>query len=123
MIIVIDEPGQTNGQCPFEMSSKPTCEEGQQRPPMGKSRGSAASKLHRETIEPENATLVEDTTHNTPVQESGNPHGQGQDSETPSMAQQISTQNIGSDREDLTTDNIDRGTTEEVQGRVCLCEI
>ena len=36
MIIYIDEPGLGNGQGPFEMASKPTCEQGQQRPPMGK---------------------------------------------------------------------------------------
>jgi len=53
MIINVEKPGQRNGQCPFEMSSKPTFEQGQQRPPMGKSRGAAGTKGHRGTIEPE----------------------------------------------------------------------
>ena len=96
---------------PFEMAPKPTCEQWQQRQTMVKFRGAAATKRHRGTIEPENPTLVEDTAHNTPVQEHGSLHSQGQASETPSMAQQIATLNIGSDKEDLTTDDIDTGST------------
>jgi len=84
MIIDIDEPGQGNGQCLFEMVSKRT---GEQRPPMGNSRAAANRKLHCITIEPENALLQQDTTHNTPVQRLGNPHSQSQDTETASMAQ------------------------------------
>jgi len=39
------------------------------------------------------------------------------------MAQQIATMNKGSDREDLITDDIVIGTTQEVQGSDCRCEI
>ena len=60
-----------------------------------KSRGAAATKRLLGTIEPVNATLVEDTRHKTPVQGPGNPQGQSQNSETPSVAQQIATLNIG----------------------------
>jgi len=92
MIIDIDETGQGNGQWPLELE---------------KSRGAATKKRHRGTIEPENTPLQEDTAHNAPVQKPGNPHGHGKGTETPSMAQQIVTLNIGSDKEDLTTDDID----------------
>jgi hypothetical protein len=89
---------------------------------MGKTRGATTTKRYRGTIEPENTTFEEDTTHNTPVQEPGSLHSQGQDSETPSMAQYIATMNIGSDREDLTTDDKDTGTTQREQGSDCYCE-
>ena len=83
MIIDINEPGQRNGQCLFEMASKRTGEQGQQLPPMGNSRAAANRALHCITIEPENALLQQDT----PVRGLGNPHGQSQDTETASMAQ------------------------------------
>jgi hypothetical protein len=97
MIRDIHETGQGNGQCPFEVE---------------KSRGAATQKRHRGTKEPENTPLQEDTAHNTPVQEPGNPHGHDQGTETTSVAQQIATLNTGSDREDLTTDVIDIGATQ-----------
>jgi len=57
-----EDPDQGNGQCPFEMASNPTGEQGQQRPPMSKSRGATTTKRHHGTTEPENAMLVEDMT-------------------------------------------------------------
>jgi hypothetical protein len=60
MIIDIDETGQGNDQCPFEVE---------------KSRGAATKKRHRATIEPENSPLQEDTAHNTAVQEPDKSHG------------------------------------------------
>jgi len=53
MIKDIDYSGQSNVQCPAKMSSKRTCEQGQQRSQMGKNRGAAATRQHRGTIEPE----------------------------------------------------------------------
>jgi len=93
------------------MASKPTCEQGQQQPPMGKSRGAPTAKRHRGTIELENARLKEDTTNKTPVQEPRNPHGQGQDTETPRISQQIATVNIGSVRGDNHGRNRHRNNT------------
>ena len=78
---------------------------------------------HPGTIEPENATLVEVTTSNTPVQERGNPHGQGQHTETPRMAQQIGTLNIEGDSDYLPTDDTDTGTTHEVLVSDYGCEV
>jgi hypothetical protein len=89
----------------------------------GKKQRSCNHKQHRGTIEPENATFEEVTTRNTPVQQHGRPLGQGQGTETPSMAQQIGTLNIGCDKEDLTTDAINIGTTHEVQGSDYNCEM
>jgi hypothetical protein len=90
---------------------------------MGKIRGVAVSMPHPGTIEPENATLVEGTTSNTPVQERGNPHGQGQHTETPRMAQQIGTLNIGSDSDYIPTDDTDTGKTHEVLVSDYGCEV
>jgi hypothetical protein len=122
-IIYKEKPGQRNGQCPFQMASKQTCGQGQKQPPMGKSRGASATMRHPGTIKPENATLVEVTTSNTPVQERGNPHEQSQHTETPRMAQQIGTLNIEGDNDDLPTDDTDTGTTQEVQLSDYRCEI
>jgi len=67
-------------------------------------------------MDAENALLQEDTTHNTPVKVPGNPQSPSQDSETPSMAQQLATLNIGCDKEDLTRGGIDTETTQEIEG-------
>ena len=106
------------------MASKPTGDQGQQWAPMGKSSGAATTKWHCGTTGPENATLVEDTTHNnTPVQEPGSSRGHGQNTETASKAQHLATLHIGRDRKDLTTGDLNTGTRQEVQSSDCHYEI
>jgi len=66
MIIDMDDSYLGNGHCRFETASNTNTHQGQHRTPKGSSSGTATTKRHRETMEPANATLVEDTTHNTP---------------------------------------------------------
>jgi hypothetical protein len=62
---------------------------------------------------PENATVVVDTTNNTPVQETGDLEGQSHDTGIQSTAHRIQTLTMGTDREDVTMDGIETGTPQK----------